>query len=142
MSRFLHALGFAGASLIAPVWAWYIEPRWVDFTRHEVRLGRLPESLSGFRIVHLSDIHASRAVPLRFVRRVVDRINEDPPDLVVVTGDLVTEDATRIEGLARELGRLRAEQGVFAILGNHDFWTDGARISSSFNNCRSLCPVV
>ncbi len=129
MSRALRALGFAGAGLIAPVWAWYIEPRWVDFTRHEVGLSRLPDSLSGFRIVHLSDIHASRAVPLRFVRRVVDRINEDPPDLVVVTGDLVTEDATRIEGLARELGRLRADHGVFAILGNHDFWTDGARIS-------------
>jgi predicted MPP superfamily phosphohydrolase len=127
--RLLQLAGLAGAAALGPVWVFGIEPRWVDWFEQEVRLPGLPASADGLSVVHLSDIHASRAVPLPFIRSVVDRINADAPDLVAITGDLVTEDSQWIDGVARELGRLRPRLGTYAILGNHDFWTDGPRLA-------------
>ena len=115
-----------GAALLGPAYAWWVEPRWVSETHQTVALSGLGAPL---KVVHLTDIHASGAVPLRFVRKVIDRVNATRPDLVVVTGDLVTEDTTYISGIARELGELRPRLGTHVILGNHDYWTDGARIS-------------
>jgi predicted MPP superfamily phosphohydrolase len=91
----------------------------------------MPGLPAPIRIVHLTDIHASRAVPLEFVRKVVDRINADPPDLAVLTGDYVTEDRSWVEGIGRELGRIRSKSGTYAILGNHDYWTDGPGVSKA-----------
>ena len=119
----------AGTATLGPLYAWYVEPRWVELSRRSAVLPGLPAHLDGMRVIHLTDIHASVAVPLTFVRRMIERINRLEPDVVVVTGDLVTEDATWIDGVAAELGRLRSPHGTFAILGNHDYWTDGARIS-------------
>ena len=81
--------------------------------------------------MQLTDVHASAVVPLSWVRSVVDRVNALEPDLAVITGDLVTEDTRWIDGVAQELGRLRARHGRFAILGNHDYWTHGAGISAA-----------
>jgi len=100
----------------------------VDWVRQSAVL---PGLGSAVRVVHLSDVHASRAVPLEFVRRVVERINLDPPDLVVLTGDYVTEDRAWIAGIARELGAIRSRHGSYAILGNHDYWTDGPGVSKA-----------
>ncbi len=115
-----------GTALLGPVYSWYVEPRWVQGTHQRVVMPGLTAPL---KVVHLTDIHASDAVPLRFVRKIVERVNRAAPDVVVVTGDLVTEDTTYISGIAEELGRLRARLGTYLILGNHDYWTDGARIS-------------
>jgi predicted MPP superfamily phosphohydrolase len=111
---------------MGPLYPWFVEPRWVQGTYHRVAVKGLPQTLN---VVHLTDIHASRAVPLRFVRRVFERINAERPDLIVVTGDLVTEDTSYIDGIAALLGELRARLGTYVILGNHDYWTDGGRIS-------------
>ncbi len=89
----------------------------------------MPGLTKPLSVVHVTDIHASKAVPLRFVRKIVGRINLAPPDLVLLTGDLVTEDTLYIRGIAEELGRLRPRLGTYAILGNHDYWTDGGRLS-------------
>ena len=82
-----------------------------------VPLARLPEELAGLRVAHLSDFHLglpSRGV--RAVRRAVEWVGERKPDLVVVTGDLVSR--PRGEALLRELlGRLG---GAYVVLGNHD----------------------
>jgi uncharacterized protein len=83
----------------------------------DVTLPRLPDELAGLRIAHLSDFHLglpSRGA--RAVRRAVDWVGERRPDLVVVTGDLVSR--PRGEPVLRELlGRLG---GAYVVLGNHD----------------------
>jgi hypothetical protein len=122
------AAPLAGVAVLGPVWSWYLEPRWVDWSSQQVVIPSLPEALEGARVVHLTDVHASAAVPLRYVRRVVDRVCRLEPDLVVITGDLVTHDSAFISGVARELGRLRGRLGTFAVLGNHDYWVDGPRL--------------
>jgi uncharacterized protein len=121
--------GFAGAAVLGPVWVFGVEPRWVDWTTQDLIVNGLPNRLHGVRVMQLSDIHASEAVPLDFISRVVDRINRNPPDLLVVTGDMVTEDRRFISGVAQLLGRIEARLGRFAIMGNHDYWTDGPEMS-------------
>lgn len=113
------------------IWSTLVEPRWVEFTSHRVAIPGLPPQLDGLRIAHLTDIHASEVVPLRWIREVVERVNSLHPDLVVITGDLITDDTSFIDGVAKELGRLEAKYGRFAILGNHDHWIHGAAVSAA-----------
>jgi len=131
LGRAAAAAPFAGVLFggAAAAYGTLLEPRWVDWTLHRVPVTGLPEHLNGFRVVHLTDIHASSVVPMSFVRSVVDEINEDPPDAVVVTGDLLTAESHWAPRIADELGRLRPKRGTFAILGNHDYWCDGPRVS-------------
>jgi predicted MPP superfamily phosphohydrolase len=106
-------LGAAGLG-----WAWF-EAGWVRLDELEVRLPGLDPELAGLRIAHLSDFHLG--VPSRGRRateRAVEWVAERKPDLVCITGDLLT----RAEGepLLRELAA-RLPAPALTILGNHDF---------------------
>jgi len=90
----------------------------------KITLNRLPPSLNGFRVVHLSDIHHSRFTGLEHISRAVDTANDMKPDLVVLTGDYVSHDADYIAPVADALGKLESKFGTYACLGNHDHWTD------------------
>lgn len=133
--RFLN-LAASGSGVIASGAGWgvFLEPRWLEWRRHEVHLPRLPPALDGLRVVQVSDVHASPVTPLSWVRAAVDRINADPPDLFVITGDLVTEHPEFAEGVAQELGRVRSRLGSFAILGNHDWWQCGPALSRALES--------
>jgi uncharacterized protein len=89
-------------------------------TSIEARLKNLPPALDGFTVVQISDVHLGAIVGDRHLRAIVDRVNRLNPDLVVITGDLVNEDASHFGSLAPVLLRLRAPHGVLAVAGNHD----------------------
>jgi uncharacterized protein len=107
-------LGAAAGGALA--WGWF-EAGWVRLRTLELELQGLPEELVGMRIAHLSDFHLG--LPSRGIRAVeaaVDWVAERRPDLVAVTGDLVSRPGA--EPRLRELlGRLGAS---FSVLGNHD----------------------
>ena len=106
----------AGLAAACLAWGWF-EAGWVRFRTLEVAVPALPPELDGVRIVHLSDFHLG--VPshgLRAVRRAVDWACERNPDLVCVTGDLVSRPKGEDE-LRRLLERLPR---CYAIVGNHD----------------------
>jgi uncharacterized protein len=92
-----------------------------ELTEHRMPLENLPEAFRGFRIVHLTDIHHGLYFPAEALSAVVELTNELEPDLVALTGDFVTRSRAYIEPAAEILGGLRAREGVFAVLGNHDF---------------------
>ena len=104
------------AAVGAAAWGWF-EAGWVRLRERECPVAGLPEELVGLRLVHLSDLHLG--VPSRgagAVSRAVEWTAERRPDLVCVTGDLLT----RPSGLG-ELRRLAARiPGAYAVLGNHD----------------------
>ena len=97
-----------------------------------IRLERLPKKLDGFRLVHLSDIHHSPFTSLEHISKAVAVANSLKPDMFVLTGDYVSHESEYIEPVAEVLGRLDAEFGTFACLGNHDHWTDADLVTDSF----------
>jgi uncharacterized protein len=106
----------AGAVAGAGVWGWF-EAGWVRLRTLEVPLPRLPRELDGLRVAHLSDFHLglpSRGS--RAVERAVEWVREREPELVVVTGDLVSR--PRGEAALREL--MHELGSAFVVLGNHD----------------------
>jgi len=89
----------------------------------EIALPKLPRELDGFTIVQLSDLHVGLTIDREFVQRVVDRTNALSPDLVALTGDLVDGNVEDLRGEAAPLGQLRARHGVFAVTGNHEYYS-------------------
>ena len=100
----------------------------VTYERHRVGVTEatlpfsgLAPSLDGLRVALLTDIHHSSLVPADDVTRAVELASSTNPDLIVLGGDYVTYgDRNFVEAVAELLSPLRAPNGVFAILGNHD----------------------
>lgn len=84
--------------------------------------GRIPAAFDGYRIVHISDIHlrSFRSRPAS-LKRAVGRINALHPDIVLFTGDLVTAVPSEMDSLETILSGLTARDGVYSVLGNHDY---------------------
>ncbi len=103
----------------------FVEPRLLRITRVALRLPRLAPEFDGYKVVQISDIHIDHWMMGDHLPRVVRLVNEQQPDLIAVTGDFVTE--TRgLHGfnLVTSLRDLKASDGVFAVLGNHDYHLD------------------
>jgi predicted MPP superfamily phosphohydrolase len=100
----------------------------IQRTEHRVAVPNLPEALCGLRIVHLTDLHRCHLTPDRLLRHAIALANAACPDLVVLTGDFVTRDPADIEPCASLLAPLRARLGVYAVLGNHDYYTDARAV--------------
>ena len=117
-ARAAAALGAAAA--LALCYLLY-ESQWLRVVEHVLELPDLPPDLDGFTVVQLSDLHAGSrpSFNMRAVRKAVDETRRIGPDLIVITGDLVTG-ASRLDELCDELRRLPESCGVFAVLGNHD----------------------
>ncbi len=117
----LPVLLAAGAAGLGAYSAW-LEPRWVELTRHELVLPDWPAALDGLTILHLSDLHTQRDGAVeRYLRRLPERL--PTPDLVLLTGDLVEhEDAL---GVCLEvLAAVPARYGRFAVYGNNDLYPE------------------
>jgi predicted MPP superfamily phosphohydrolase len=89
----------------------------------EMRLAKLPRALDGFSIVQLSDLHVGMTIDRAFVQRVVDHANRLTPDLIALTGDLVDGKVEDLRDDVAPLAQLRARHGVFAITGNHEYYS-------------------
>jgi predicted MPP superfamily phosphohydrolase len=104
----------------APVYAFGLEPNWLERTIHRVKLP-CKSLTSDVRVLHLSDLHASHSVPFGLIEKSVDLGLDAKPDVICLTGDFVT-DATPFDEAeyARILRRLSSAAPTFASLGNHD----------------------
>ena len=86
----------------------------------EVAVAGLPAALDGLSVLHVSDLHAGTpSLNMRAFRKAVDYGVECDPDLVALTGDIVSHPRA-IGPVVRELERLRPPLGIVAVLGNHD----------------------
>ena len=95
-----------------------------DFVTRSVEIpsSKLPKSFDGYKILQFSDTHLGNfGHSDRIVEELVSRINALHPDLIVFTGDLVNTKATEIDRFKSVLSKLSAKDGVYSIMGNHDY---------------------
>jgi uncharacterized protein len=105
----------------------------IEVTEHRISLRNFPESFRGLRVVQLTDIHHGLYFPSAALNLAVELTNKLEPDIVALTGDFVTRSRNYIEPMAEMLGGLRAREGVFAVLGNHDFRVDADHIAAALD---------
>jgi len=116
-SRAFRAVAAAGAG--AAAWGLF-ESQWVDSGEVDVPIAGLPAVLDGLCVLHVSDLHAGTpSLNMRAFRKAVDYGVECDPDLVVLTGDIVSHPRA-VGPVITELERLRPPLGIVAVLGNHD----------------------
>jgi predicted MPP superfamily phosphohydrolase len=114
-----------GAGVLAAVGGLRALSRRPRIHRLESPVVGLPPAFTGFRIAQISDIHCGPFTPARRVRRWVRRVNALSPDLIAVTGDLITSGSDHVQVVSECLAELRAPEGVYGCMGNHDYFTDG-----------------
>jgi uncharacterized protein len=121
--RGLVAAPLAAVSATA-AYARLIEPYnyWISET--DIFIRDLPQAFEGFRLTQLTDVHHSRILGIGEVGRVVNLAQQTKPDMFVLTGDYSTTYRRYIEPCAEALSALSAPEGVWAVLGNHDHYTD------------------
>ena len=97
---------------------------WFEVKKVTVKFADLPENFDGYRIIHISDLHArSYAKRTARMQKAVQRINALDADLIAFTGDLITLAPEEIDPIASSLKALKAKDGVISVLGNHDYGT-------------------
>ena len=124
--QFLSGLVAAPLMAVAATSAYasLIEPSHYWLSETDVFIRDLPERFENFRITQLTDIHHSRILGINKVRHVVELAQQTKPDMFVLTGDYTTSYRRFIEPCAEALAPLNAPEGVWAVLGNHDHYTD------------------
>jgi predicted MPP superfamily phosphohydrolase len=111
-----------------------IRRRWFVVRELEVHVDGLDPVFDGFRVAHLSDLHIGTQTPKSWGKRWVDAANRRRADIAVVTGDLVSSGSEFHEDIAEVIGGLDAKGGVFATMGNHDYFGEGEPLVSLLRN--------
>jgi predicted MPP superfamily phosphohydrolase len=129
-----YGLGFATPNAIAWVYAvTYVLALYGVYVRRahfvvrelDVPIANLAPELHGLRMAHLSDLHIGGLMQRRQAMRWIHAANAAKPDLIVLTGDYVTSGIAFHGDIAQLLGALEAPLGVYASLGNHDYFGGG-----------------
>jgi len=109
------------------VWLAYasLETRWVKTTRITIESHDIPTSFDGKRIVFVSDIHYGSYMSRDRAIKLVQRINDLQPDIIILGGDYSSRDDKYIIPIFDELRNLRSKYGVFGVMGNHDYFVNG-----------------
>jgi len=122
--------GITGLSLFSGLYAWQIEPFWLEFVRLKMPIKNLPEALVGKTLIQISDIHVGKRFDHRFVIDSFRKAEALRPDFVVYTGDYIsmTNNEVPYTVLDEVLAHVvKGELGTIGILGNHDYGTNWAQ---------------
>lgn len=92
---------------------------------YPIRTNELSEDYDGLKIIHFSDLHYKSTIDINYVKKLVKKINELKPDIVVFTGDLVESNVTlddkEVKNLTKELDKINPTIETLAVIGNHDY---------------------
>ncbi len=125
---------------VLAVWAFWLEPSSLELREYRLEIPNWPRSLAGLRIAALADIHAGSPFSgLDKLERIVALTNQSNPDLIVLLGDYVIHGVIGGEfvppnELAPVLAKMQAPLGVWAVLGNHDWWLDAEWVQSTLEH--------
>lgn len=112
--------------------------------RERLHLKNLPSAFNHFKIVQISDVHLGNFnYRYKILERAVELINEEDPDIIVFTGDLVNNYAWELHGWDKVFSKLKAKEGKYAVLGNHDYgdyseWESESKKIENFEAIKSF----
>ena len=107
---------------LALLYGAFIERNHTQTNNVEIVSDNVPSSFDGYKIVHISDIHLLSFIGREeALARMVEKINAQEPDAILFTGDIVTLNSSEFDTTKDILAKLHANDGVFSILGNHDY---------------------
>ena len=122
--RWMTVCAFVVAALVFGVmwWGAIVTPGKIEVKEVEMAFDRLPDAFDGYRIVQWSDAHlGTYNGRTAIVERQIQAINDLHPDMICFTGDLVSRVTAEAEPYREILSRLHAPDGVYSVLGNHDY---------------------
>ena len=124
------ATGMFAVCLAAP-FLWTVSPQ---VTKVTIASNDVPAGFSGYRMVHLSDLHCDYFRNEKPFQSMVDSVNALNPDLIVITGDVVTFKAAEMKRFLNVLQGMKAADGIYVVMGNHDY-------GSYYNRWESMTQV-
>lgn len=121
--KFLSLMGLGLGGLLS---ALFIDGITFGKYRHKVRrvkvkFANLPKSFKGYKVIQISDVHSGSFSDPSKLQHAIDLINEQNPDLVLFTGDMVNNVADEFKPFIPLFSKIKAKDGKFAVLGNHDY---------------------
>ena len=120
-------LGLTGIGVISGLYAWQIEPFWLEFVKIKMPVKNLPDNLVGKTLMQISDIHIGKRFDHNFVIESFKKAKAFNPDFVVYTGDYVSTHKDQVQYMELEevlKNSVKGKLGTVAILGNHDYGKD------------------
>ncbi len=143
--KFLSIIGLGSAAVLSGL---FLDGIIFGKYRHTVRkvklkISGLPNSFKGYKIIQISDVHSGSFFHPEKLQKAIDLINEEQPDLVLFTGDMVNNYATEFEPFVPLFKTIKSKDGKFSILGNHDYgdygeWTSSAEKSQNIPDLIAL----
>lgn len=127
MHKFKWKSFFIIIGILLFVWAFFIEPNLLTVKTLDINV----KGLKGLKVVFVGDFHIKPNQKKNLIK-LVHKINEQHPDLILTTGDFVSghekKQTLPIKEIAKELSKLKSKYGTYAVLGNHDWWQGGEEI--------------
>lgn len=122
-SKFIHQTALLAGALPFATLSWGIISGAHDYQvrRRKVYIPHLPREFEGFSIAQISDIHSGSFYNKTAVRGGLEMLLAEKPNLIVFTGDLVNNHPDEVKDYVPLFGKLKADFGVYSIMGNHDY---------------------
>lgn len=122
-----NLIGFFLAIIVAilVLYGSFVGPCHIKVKHMELAFPNLPDAFDGYRMVQFSDIHIGTYAHFHpeILKAAIDSVNAQQADVILYTGDLVNQQPQELYPVQDLLGSLHAKDGVFSILGNHDYST-------------------
>ncbi|MFA0813150.1 metallophosphoesterase [Microbulbifer epialgicus] len=124
--------------LALTIWAFFLEPNSFRIREQTITIDSWPKACNNKKVAILADLHVGAPYKgLDSLRELVEKVNNSQPDLILLPGDFVVHGVVggsfvSPEKAAEVLQDLKAPMGVFAVLGNHDWWLDAKRVEQAF----------
>lgn len=115
------ALGIASVPFLSLLYGMYKGKYDYQVLSYTLEFEDLPDAFDGYRLTQISDIHSGSLDNKKKIEYVVDLINQQESDVVLFTGDLVNNVASEMHPWKETFGKLKAKDGTFSVLGNHDY---------------------
>lgn len=99
-----------------------------------IEMDDLPNAFHNFKIIHISDVQGDQYTGAERIARYVEKVNSQDADIVIFTGDLVTNGTDYLEMAAGEMAKVESRLGTYAVVGDHDYWAGLSEVEPALEN--------